>query len=201
MLLGIVCARLKIETLHAAYRLSKANNGAPGIDGVTFEAIEEKGVESFLEELRVELLTRTYRPGRSRKVAIPKDGSGKKTRMLSIPSIRDRVVQGALKLILEPIFEAGFQPGSFGYRPKKTAHEAVQRVSEAILQEKTYVIDLDLRSFFDTVRHHIVLEKVSKRVSDEDVMCLLKLIMKASGKRGGPSGWGDFPLAQQYLPQ
>src|SRR5262247_3079350 len=103
----------------------------------------------------------SYQPRRPRKVGIPKEGG--KVRQLSIPSIRDRVVQGALKLILEPIFEADFQPGSYGYRPKKSAHAAVQRVSEAILQGKTYVIDLDLRSYFDTVRHHIVLEKVARR--------------------------------------
>ena len=91
---------------------------------------------------------------------IPKDGN--KVRVLSIPSIRDRVVQGALKLILEPIFEAEFQPGSYGYRPKKSAHAAIQRVKQAILEGKTYVIDFDLRSYFDTVKHHIVLEKVAR---------------------------------------
>ena len=96
-------------------------------------------------------------------------------RQLSIPSVRDRVVQGALKLILEPIFEADFQPGSFGYRPKKSAHTAIQRVSQAILEGKTYVIDFDLRSYFDTVRHHIVLEKVARRIDDDAVLWLLKL--------------------------
>src|ERR687886_2649220 len=118
---------------------------------------------------------------RVRRKAIPKDG-GTKVRVLGIPTIRDRVVQGALKLILEPIFEADFQPGSFGYRPKKSAHTAIQRVREAILEGKTYVIDFDLRSYFDTVRHHIVLEKVARRVDDESVMWLLKLLLDASGK-------------------
>ena len=135
--------------------LAKANDGAPGVDGVTFEAMEAGGVEEFLDQLRKELVERTYRPQAARKVEIPKGGG--KMRQLSIPSIRDRVVQGALKLILEPIFEADFQPGSFGYRPKKSAHTAIQRVIEAILEGKTYVIDFDLRSYFDTVRHHIVL--------------------------------------------
>jgi RNA-directed DNA polymerase len=125
-------------------------------------------------------------------VEIPKEGG--KVRQLSIPSIRDRVVQGALKLILEPIFEADFQPGSFGYRPKKTAHAALQRVSEAILKGKTYVIDLDLRSYFDTVKHHIVLEKVAQRVSDPEVLALLKLMLKASGKQGVPQGGLVSPL-------
>ncbi len=153
----------KMETLREAYRLAKANNGAPGIDGVTFEAIEESGVEVFLEEIRDELVSRTYCPLRNRKQEIPKDGDAKKVRILSIPSIRDRVVQGALKLILEPIFEADFQPGSFGYRPKRTAHAAVHRVNRAILKGLTRVIDLDLRSYFDNVRHHILLEKIAKR--------------------------------------
>ena len=139
-----VCKR---ETLQQAYLMAKANDGAPGIDGVTFEAVEAEGVEGFLDQLRKELVERTYRPQRARRVEIPKGGG--KMRQLSIPSIRDRVVQGALKLILEPIFEADFQPGSFGYRPKKTAHTAIQRVSTAILEGKTSVIDLDLRSYLD----------------------------------------------------
>jgi RNA-directed DNA polymerase len=105
---------------------------------------------------------------------------------LTVPAIRDRVVQGALKLILEPIFEADFQPGSYGYRPKRTAHEAVHRVATAIVQCKTRVIDLDLRAYFDTVRHHLLLEKVARRVNDDEVMRLLKLMLTASGKQGVP---------------
>ena len=119
--------------------------------GVTFAAIEESGVESFLEQIRDELVSNTYRPMRARKKEIPKDG-GKKVRVLSIPTIRDRVVQGALKLILEPIFEADFQSGSFGYRPKRTAHQAVNRVAEAIV-EKTRIIDIDLRAYLDTASY------------------------------------------------
>ena len=137
------------------------------------------------------MVQRTYRPLRVRKVEIPKEGG---VRTLSVPAIRDRVVQGALKLILEPVFEADFQPGSFGYRPKKSAHDAVQRVSEAILAGKTYVIDLDLRAYFDTVSHHIVLEKVARRVNDDDVMHLLRLLLRASGKRGVPQGGVISPL-------
>lgn len=189
---GLYVHVCKTETLREAYRLAKENNGAPGIDGVSFEAIEKRGVESFVVQLRKELTTRTYRPLRARRVGIPKDGG--KTRVLSIPAIRDRVVQGALKLILEPIFEADFQPGSFGYRPRKTPHGAIQRVSEAIIQGKTHIIDLDLRSYFDTVRHHIVLEKVAKRVNDDDVMHLLKMMLKASGKQGVPQGGVISPL-------
>ena len=191
---GLYVHVTKMETLHAAYRLARANNGSPGIDGVTFEAIEVKGVEQFIEELRGELVAHTYRPGRLRKVAIPKDGGSKRCRILSIPSIRDRVVQGALKLILEPIFEADFQPGSFGYRPKRTACEAIQRVSDALVKGKTHVINLDLKSFFDTVRHNIVLKEVAKRVEDDGVLHLLKVMMKASGKRGVPQGGVISPL-------
>jgi RNA-directed DNA polymerase len=184
-----VCKR---ETLLEAYRLAKANDGAPGIDGVTFEAIEAEGVEGFLAQLREELEQRMYRPLRVRSVGIPKADGG--TRQLSIPAIRDRVVQGALKLILEPIFEADFQPGSFGYRPKRTTSGAIQRVAEAILTNKTYVIDLDLRAYFDTVKHHVLLKKVARRVNDDAVMGLLKSLLKASGQCGVPQGGVISPL-------
>ncbi len=143
---GLYVHVCKLETLQAAYKLAKENNGAPGIDGVTFESVESAGRAEFLAQLREELVSGRYMPDRVRRVGIPK--SGGKLRMLSIPTIRDRVVQGALKLILEPIFEADFQPGSFGYRPKKSAHDAVERVRLGILQSKTRVIDLDLRSYF-----------------------------------------------------
>jgi len=184
-----VCKR---ETLWEAYQLAKQNDGAPGIDGVTFQAIEAGGLERFLGQLREELVQRRYRPRRLRKVKIPKEGG--KTRQLSIPCIRDRVVQGALKLILEPIFEADFQPGSYGYRPKKTAHAAIRRVSEAIVRGMTYVVDLDLRSYFDTVRHYIVLAKIARRVNDPKVLRLLRLLLKASGKQGVPQGGVISPL-------
>jgi RNA-directed DNA polymerase len=189
---GLYVHVCKMETLQEAYLMAKKNNGAPGIDGVTFEAIEAQGTEKFIEQIRIELTERTYVPLRARKKEIPKDGG--KVRVLSIPSIRDRVVQGALKLILEPIFEADFQPGSYGYRPMRTAHEAVDRVARAIVQQKTCVIDLDLRAYFDTVRHHLLLDKVAMRVHDDDVMHLLKLILKASGKQGVPQGGVISPL-------
>ena len=117
---------------------------------------------------------------------MPKDGG--QVRVLSIPAIRDRVVQGALKLILEPIFQADFQPGSFGYRPKRTAHETVDRVARAIVQHETRVIDIDLRSYFDNVQHDRLLAKVARRVDDADVMRLLKIMLKANGQRGVPQG-------------
>jgi RNA-directed DNA polymerase len=190
---GLYVHVCKLETLHAAYALAKANDGAPGIDGVTFEAIEASGVDAFRQQIRDELVMRTYRPMRNRRQEIPKDG-GKKVRVLSIPAIRDRVVQGALKLILEPIFEADFQPGSYGYRPKRSAHDAVTRVAEAIAKHKTRALDIDLRAFFDNVRHHVLLAKVAQRGDDEDVMHVLKLILRASGKTGGPQGGVISPL-------
>jgi RNA-directed DNA polymerase len=138
----------KMETLRAAYAMAKENDGAPGSDGVTFEDIEAQGVEGFLMQIRDELLQHTYMPLRARKKEIPKVGSNK-TRMLSIPCIRDRVVQGALKLIVEPIFEADFQPGSYGYRVKRQAHQALVRVAAAIAWGKTRVIDIDLKAYLD----------------------------------------------------
>src|SRR6202163_3382988 len=184
-----VCKR---ETLRDAYALAKKNDGAPGVDGVTFAAIEAQGVDAFLEQIADELNRRTYVPLPARRQEIPKDGG--KVRVLSIPAIRDRVVQGALKLILEPIFEADFQPGSFGYRPKKTAHEAIKRVAEAIVQRKTRVLDFDLRAYFDNVRHDRLLEKVARRVDDADIMHLLKVMLKAPGKMGVPQGGVISPL-------
>src|SRR5678816_3573054 len=195
---GLYVHICKMETLHEAYRMAKENGGAPGIDGVTFETIEESGVEGFLMQIRDELTTSTYRPMRARKKEIPKDGG--KVRVLSIPSIRDRVVQGAVKLILEPIFEADFQPGSYGYRPKKTAHEAVNRVAQAIVEEKTRIIDIDLRAYFDNVQHSLLLEKVARRVQDAAVMGLLKMILKATGEKGVPQGGVISPvLSNLYL--
>ena len=182
----------KMETLREAYALAQNNDGAPGSDGVTFAAIEAQGVEGFLERIRDELVQHTYMPLPARRQEIPKDGG--KVRVLSIPAIRDRLVQGALKLVLEPIFEADFQPGSFGYRPKRTAHEAVDRVARAIVQQKTRVIDIDLRSYFDNVRHDRLLAKVARRVDDADVMRLLKIMLKANGRGGVPQGGVISPL-------
>ena len=188
-----------METLRAAYAMAKENDGAPGSDGVTFTAIEEQSVEEFLKQIRDELTKRSYVPMRARKKEIPKEGSNK-TRTLSIPCIRDRVVQGALKLIVEPIFEADFQPGSFGYRPKRSAHQALVRVADAIAQGKTRVIDIDLKAYFDGVRHDLLLAKVAQRLNDDDVLHLLKIMLKANGKQGVPQGGVISPvLSNLYL--
>lgn len=189
---GLYCHISKKEVLRESYRLSKANRGAAGIDGKSFEDIEKEGVEGFLEGIRQELLNRAYKPLPNRRVEIPK-GNGK-TRRLGIPTVKDRVVQGALKLILEPIFEADFKDCSYGYRPKRHAHQAVDRVTAGILKGLSRVVDVDLSGYFDNIRHHLLLEKVARRVQDEEVMHLIKLILKANGKKGVPQGGIISPL-------
>jgi len=182
----------KLNVLGEAYRLAKKNNGAPGIDGQTFAQIEASGVEQLLETLSQELREGTYRPMPCRQVTIPKEGG--KGRGLKIPAIRDRVVQGALRLILEPIFEMDFQPGSYGYRPERTAHQALDRVKHGLNKRLHVVIDLDVANYFDSVRHHLLLEKLARRICDRDILRLCKVILKASGKRGLPQGSVIGPL-------
>ncbi len=195
---GLYVHVCKIETLRAAYQEAKANDGAPGLDGVSFEEIESQGVEEFLENIRQQLLARNYKPTKNRRVEIPKGGG--KTRKLGIPTIKDRVVQGAVKLILEPIFEADFHESSFGYRPKRSAHQALDRVVHGLVQGLTQVIDVDLKGYFDNVCHHILLRKVAERVEDAEILHLVKQILKANGKKGIPQGGVLSPLlANVYL--
>ncbi|MDP2969673.1 MAG: group II intron reverse transcriptase/maturase [Deltaproteobacteria bacterium] len=189
---GLYCHICKKETLKEAYRLARANGGAPGVDGKSFEDIETEGVEGFLEGIRQELLSRSYRPMPNRRVEIPKEKG--KLRVLGIPTVRDRVVQGALKLILEPIFEADFKGCSYAYRPRRHAHQAIDRVTGGILHGLTRVVDVDLSGYFDNIRHHLLLEKVGRRVQDAELMHLLRLILKANGSRGVPQGGVISPL-------
>lgn len=189
---GLYVHVCKQRTLEEAYQLVRRNNGAPGIDGMTFEDIEQKGATSFIQAIQQELINGTYQPARNRIKEIPKANG--KTRKLGIPTIRDRVVQGAVKLVIEPVFEADFQEGSYGYRPKRTAHQAIERVAEAVVKEKTRVIDLDLRAYFDTVKHSILLDKVAKRIADDKIMGLLNQMLKAGGKEGVPQGGVISPL-------
>ena len=188
----------RLDVLWEAYRLAKKNNGAPGVDGVTFQQIEAEGPEKLLEALSEELCGKTYRPLRCRQATISKDGGG--IRELKIPAIRDRVVQGAVRLILEPIFEVDFQSGSFGYRPQRSAHQALERVRTGLNKYLHQVIDLDLKSYFDTVRHDFLLSKLAKRVRDRDLLWLCKVILKSGGQRGLPQGSVIGPLwANVYL--
>jgi RNA-directed DNA polymerase len=195
---GLYVHVTRAETLREAYREAKANDGAPGLDGVSFEDIEAQGVEEFLAAIRQELLTGTYQPTKNRRVEIPK-GNGK-TRKLGIPTVKDRVVQGALKLILESIFEADFHISSFAYRPRRTAHQALDRVVHGLVQGLTRVIDMDLKSYFDNIRHHLLLRKLAMRIEDPAILHLVKQILKATGKRGVPQGGVLSPLlANLYL--
>jgi len=182
----------KLDVLAEAYRLAKQNHGAPGVDGVTFEQVEAQGLEQWLETLSRELQDKSYRPLPCRQVNIPKEGG--KVRCLKIPAIRDRVVQGAVRLILEPIFEADFQEGSYGYRPNRTAHQALERVTVGLNKQLHRVIDLDLKSYFDTVRHDLLLSRLARRIKDDDLLWLCKRILKSGGKRGLPQGSVIGPL-------
>lgn len=143
---GLYVHLAKLETLEAAYLEAKRKRGAPGSDGETFKAIEERGRHEFLKELAAEVQTGTYRPRPYRRREIPKDGG--KVRTISIPAIRDRVVQGALRLLLEPIFEADFSRHSFGSRPGRSAHDAIAEVRSGLIWKKHMVVDVDLKSFF-----------------------------------------------------
>jgi RNA-directed DNA polymerase len=183
----------KIESLEEAYWIAKRNGGAAGIDGQSFEDIESAGLTLFLAAIREDLITGRYKPMPNRRVEIPK-GNGK-FRLLQIPCIRDRVVQGALKLILEAIFEADFCPNSYGFRPKRSPHKALAEVRRSLMRRMSTVIDVDLSRYFDMIRHSVLLDKIAKRVQDPRVMHLVKQIIKVGGKVGVPQGGPFSPLA------
>jgi len=175
------------DVLHHAYRLVRSNKGAPGIDGVSFETIEAaEGIETFLEGLAEEVKNRTYRPMPVRRVMIPKpDGS---QRPLGIPTIRDRVVQMAVKLMIEPIFEADFCDCSYGFRPKRSAHDAMGDISYALHKGHTEVIDADLSKYFDTIPHAKLLAVVAERIADGGILHLIKQWLKAPVVEKGKDG-------------
>jgi RNA-directed DNA polymerase len=166
----------RADILAHAYALAKANKGAPGVDGVTFETIEAAGVEEWLAALAEELRAKTYRPQPVRRVLIPKPGGGE--RPLGIPTIRDRVVQTAAKLVLEPVFEADFDPEAYGYRPGRSAIDAVRRVHSHLKAGYTDVVDADLSKYFDTIPHDELLQCVARRISDKHVLALIKMWLK-----------------------
>ena len=189
---GLYVHVCKLETLREAYALAKKNDGAPGSDGVTFEAIEAQGVEAFLEQIADELVGRTYVPLPARKQEIPKDGG--KVRVLSIPAIRDRVVQGALKLILEPIFEADFQPGSFGYRPNGQLMKRWTAWRERSFSTR-HASSTSTCAAISTMSGMIgCWRKWPNAWTMRDVMRLLKMMLKAGGKQGVPQGGVISPL-------
>jgi RNA-directed DNA polymerase len=166
------------ETLKAAYRHVRANEGAPGTDGVTFARIDEViGEERFVEELRAELSARRYKASPVRRVYIPKANG--KLRPLGIPVIRDRVVQQAVLLIIEPIFEADFEGCSYGFRPGRNAHQALERIAAALKAGKTEVYDADLEGYFDSIPHDKLMKCLRMRVVDGAVLGLIKQWLEA----------------------
>jgi RNA-directed DNA polymerase len=176
------------DVLGHAYALARANGGAPGPDGVTFEQIDMEGAEALLEKLCDELKTKTYRSGPVRRVYIPKlDGS---ERPLGIPNVRDRVVQTAVKLILEPIFEADFEDDSYGFRPRRDAHGALDAIREAVKAGMGWIIDADVASYFDTIPHDRLMKAVAERVVDGAMLALVKRFLSApivdEREGGGP---------------
>ncbi|MCP3953330.1 MAG: group II intron reverse transcriptase/maturase [Desulfobacterales bacterium] len=208
---------MRADILSHAYGLVRANKGAPGIDGRTFGAIEaQEGKEQFLARLREELAHKTYRANAVRRVWIPKPDGSK--RPLGIPTIRDRVVQAAVKIVIEPIFEADFCEHSYGFRPKRSAHDAVDAVAGALLKGQHHVIDADLSKYFDTIPHAKLVAAVAERISDGAVLGLIKQWLKAAvveedadgirrndgggkgSRRGTPQGGVISPLlANWYL--
>jgi RNA-directed DNA polymerase len=179
----------RADILAHAYALAKQNGGAPGVDGVTFEDIEAAGLEPWLAAVGEALRTETYRPHPVRRVLIPKPG-GMGERPLGIPRILDRVVQTAALLILQPIFEADLEPTAYGYRPGRTAQEAVQEVHRAVCAGHTEIVDADVSSYFDAIPHSDLMKSLARRISDRKMLRLLKMWLKAPvAERTEGGGW------------
>ena len=165
------------DILAHAYRLARANGGIAGVDGVTFEQIESEGLDEWLSGIRERLRKKTYKPQPVLRVMIPKPGGGE--RPLGIPTIRDRVVQAATKLVIEPIFEADLEPNTYGYRPKRSAIDAISKVHQLLKEGYVDVVDADLSKYFDTIPHAELMQCVARRISDRDVLRLIKQWLKA----------------------
>ena len=167
----------RADILAHAYALARSNAGAPGVDGVTFAAIEAAGLAEWLAGLREELRQKTYRSQPVRRVMIPKPGGGE--RPLGIPTIRDRVVQTAVKIVIEPIFEADLEPNTFGYRPGRSATDAIGGVHKLLCDGYTDVVDADLSKYFDTIPHGDLMRCVARRIVDRMLLSLVKMWLKA----------------------
>jgi len=197
----------RMEVLEEAYRKAKANGGACGVDGETFEDVKKKGINVYLGELQLEMTERRYVPKPVRRVNIPKPNG--KERPLGIPTIRDRIVQTAFLLVLEPIFEADFADSSYGFRPKKSAHDAVREIYKYLNWGCTEVYDVDVEQYFDTVDHGKLMKLVARRISDGEILRVMKLWLSCGyiedgqhrhSKRGTPQGGVISPLlANIYL--
>jgi len=174
------------DILQHAYRLAKAKGGAPGVDGVTFERIESDGREKWLAGIREELREKRYKAQPVRRVMIPKPGGGQ--RSLGIPTIRDRAVQTAAKLVIEPIFEADLEPEVYGYRPKRSAQEAIRKVHKLLMEGYTEVVDADLTKYFDTIPHKELMQCLARRIVDRNVLHLIKQWLKAPVESQGGGG-------------
>ena len=169
-------------TLYVAYCRVEGNRGAntPGVDGMTVRLVEQRiGVREFLDDLRAQLKAGTFRPLPVRERLIPKPGGSGKLRRLGIPAVADKVVQAALKLVLEPIFEADFEPVSYGFRPVRRAHDAIAEIHQFGTHGYRWVLDADVEAAFDNLSHSALLERVRARIKDKRVLALVKAFLKA----------------------